>query len=46
MASREILVVSGGLPKVLPELEEKFQIHKYWQADNKDAFLAEVVTKN
>ena len=45
MASREILVVSGGLPKVLPELEEKFQIHKYWQADNKDAFLAEVLPK-
>ena len=45
MSSQEILIVTAGLPKVLPELEDKFQIHKYWQAEDKETFLTEVLPK-
>ena len=45
MSSREILIATEGLPKVLPALEDKFQVHKLWQTEDRESFLAEVLPK-
>lgn len=42
MTKPDILVVWTTRPTKLAEIEEEFRLHRYDQADDKDAFLAEV----
>jgi lactate dehydrogenase-like 2-hydroxyacid dehydrogenase len=36
----DLVVICPLLPSIMEALEQKFSVHRYWQADNKSEFLA------
>lgn len=36
----DLVMIGPMQPSVMESLEEKFEIHRYWEAENKGEFLA------
>jgi len=45
MAKRQILMTGPMMRMVMDQLESAFDVHRYWEADDKDALLADVGDK-
>lgn len=45
MKNGDVMMLAGLLPSVREALEENFTVHKYYEADDKDALLTEVGTR-